>query len=262
MPSDQTTSQAAKSETQNKRDSLLAIYSKRTTPLLSGLALVFLLTFSIQSIWPDYDTAWYFWMSVFSNFLWALFALDLAFRFTLTTNKRGFFRNNWLDTITVVLPQLRALRALRAFTPDGILSKGKGVFSGRAVTSALLGTAIIVWVGSLMVLSAERGAKGAEITSFPDSVWWTFETITTVGYGDFVPVTWTGRFIAVFIMMLGISLVGVVSASLAATLVKQNKPDPAVEVMNELAELKTMVATLQKQLGVQVGVQTGTTAPK
>ena len=37
-----------------------------------------------------------------------------------------------------------------------------------------------------MVLSAERGAKGAEITSFPDSVWWTFETITTVGYGDFV----------------------------------------------------------------------------
>ena len=43
---------------------------------------------------------------------------------------------------------------------------------------------------------------------------------------------------------------------------QENKPDPAVEVMNELAELKTMVATLQKQLGAEAGVQPGTTAPK
>ncbi|MCF8539634.1 MAG: potassium channel family protein [Candidatus Nanopelagicales bacterium] len=153
-----------------------------------------------------------------------------------------------MDTLTVVVPQLRALRAQRAFTANGILSKGNGVFSGGAITSAALRTVIIVWVGSLSVLEVERGAAQAEITSLPDSIWWMFETITTVGYGDFVPVTWPGRAIAVVVMLVGTSMRGMVSASLAATLLKRNKPDPATEVLTELSELKAMVSSLQQQL--------------
>ena len=231
-----------------RREAILQTFTDKTDRLLSGLALVYLVTFSIQAIWPDKGAPWFFWMSVFSNFLWILFVIDLAFRYFMTTNKKHFFRKNWLDTITVAVPQFRALRALRAFTSDGVLSKGKGFFSGGAVATAVLGTVIILWVGSLSVLVSERSAAGAEIKTLPDSLWWAFETITTVGYGDFVPVTWLGRSQAVLIMLVGVSLLGVVSASLAATLVKQNKPDPAVEVMTELNELKTMVAALQDQL--------------
>jgi voltage-gated potassium channel len=231
-----------------RREEILQTFTNKTNGLLSALALVYLVTFSIQAIWPDTNAPWFFWMSVFSNVLWILFVIDLAFRYFMTTNKKHFFRKNWLDTITVAVPQFRALRALRAFTSNGILSKGKGFFSGGAVATAVLGTAIIVWVGSLSVLTSERGAAGGEIETLPDSLWWAFETITTVGYGDFVPVTWMGRSQAVLIMLVGISLLGVVSASLAATLVKQNKPDPATEVMAELNELKTMVASLQDQL--------------
>lgn len=98
------------------------------------------------------------------------------------------------------------------------------------------------------MLDAERDASGATIKTLPDSIWWSFETISTVGYGDFIPVTWMGRSIAVLVMIVGVSLLGVVSASLAATLVKQNRPDPATEVMSELADLKQMVSDLQKQL--------------
>ena len=231
-----------------RREEILQTFTNKTNGLLSALALVYLVTFSIQAIWPDTNASWFFWMSVFSNFLWILFVIDLAFRYFMTTNKKHFFRNNWLDTITVAVPQFRALRALRAFTSNGILSKGKGFFSGGAVATAVLGTVIILWVGSLSVLTSERGAAGSEIETLPDSLWWAFETITTVGYGDFVPVTWMGRSQAVLVMLVGISLLGVVSASLAATLVKQNKPDPATEVMAELSELKTMVSALQDQL--------------
>ena len=64
------------------------------------------------------------------------------------------------------------------------------------------------------------------------------ETVTTVGYGDFVPVTWWGRVIAALIMVVGISVLGVVSAGMAATLVKQSQapaaPDRADEVLAEL----------------------------
>ena len=241
-------SPVASSSTENRRNVFIQKYTQKTTLLLSALALVYLFTFSFQAIWPDKNAEWYQWMSLFSTLLWVLFALDLFFRFFVTTHKRHFFRRNWLDTITVLVPQLRALRTLAAFTKNGILSKGKGFFSGGAVATAVIGSLIVIWVGSLSVLSAERDAQGADIVSLPDSLWWMFETITTVGYGDFVPVTWLGRSIAVVIMLLGISLLGVVTAGLSATLVKQNKPDPAAEVMQELNELKSMVAVLQQQL--------------
>ncbi|MBI1349697.1 MAG: two pore domain potassium channel family protein [Actinomycetales bacterium] len=235
---------------ESRRQRLLEDYEASTTKLLSALALVYLVTFSLQVIVYEPQQQWYQWATWFGLFLWFLFVLDLVFRFAVSPHRLVFIRRNMLDIVTVVIPQLRALRALRAFSSGGVLSKGKGALSGRAVAMAAVGTALIVWVGSLMVLSAERGAQGAEITSFPDSLWWSFETITTVGYGDFVPVTWLGRFFAVFIMLLGISVLGVVSASLAATLVKQNQPaTPSQDdVLREIAELKQMIADLQRQL--------------
>ena len=53
-------------------------YTKRTTRLLSALALVYLVTFSIQSIWPDPGAPWYSWLQIFANLLWLLFAIDLT----------------------------------------------------------------------------------------------------------------------------------------------------------------------------------------
>ncbi|MEY4136115.1 MAG: hypothetical protein RL205_243, partial [Actinomycetota bacterium] len=180
----------------SKRQAWLHAYLSRTTVLLSTLALIYLVTYSIQSIWHDPGTTWYLWLDLFGKFLWLLFAVDLVFRYIMTSPRTHFFRNNWLDTITVVIPQLRALRALRAFTGGGIISK-KGFLSGSAIASGIVAVILIVWVGGLMVLNAERGAPGAEITSLGDAIWWGFETITTVGYGDFVPVTGLGRTYAV-----------------------------------------------------------------
>jgi voltage-gated potassium channel len=228
-------------------------YTKRTTRLLSALALVYLVTFSIQSIWPDPGAPWYFWLQVFANLLWLLFAIDLLFRFIMSTTKRHFFRKNFLDTITVVIPQLRALRALRAFTSGGVLSK-KGLLSGGAITTAALAVLLVVWVGALMVLNAERDAPGAEITTLAIAIWWAFETITTVGYGDFVPITGVGRSFAVLVMFAGITVLGVVSATLAATLVKKGASSaapadsPSTQVLDELAQLRAMVARLEDRL--------------
>ena len=228
-------------------------YTHHTSALLSTLALVYLVTYSIQSIWPYNDTTWYAWLSAFALLLWLLFAIDLVFRFIMSTQKRHFFRRNLLDTITVVIPQFRALRALRAFTSGGILSK-KGLISGGAVATAVLAVLLVVWVGGLMVLNAERGAPGAEITTIGVAIWWAFETITTVGYGDFVPVTGAGRAFGVLVMFAGITVLGVVSASLAATLVKKGaSPDTEVEgpnhhVLKELTQLREAVMRLEARL--------------
>ena len=237
----------------SRRQIWLKAYTARTSGLLSTLALVYLVTYSIQSIWHDPGQTWFIWLDLFGKFLWLLFAVDLVFRYLMTSPKKRFFRNNWLDTITVVLPQLRALRALRAFMGGGIISK-KGFLSGSAIASGIIAVFLIVWVGGLMVLNAERGAPGAEITSLGDAVWWGFETITTVGYGDFVPVTAQGRAFAVMVMFVGISVLGVVSATFASALVKRGntgapQPEsPQQQILDQLAELKTMVANLEARL--------------
>ena len=236
-----------------ERTRILNAYNKAVSPWMSTLALVYLFTYSAQSIFHDPGAEWYIWFRTFSYFLWVIFVFDLAFRFIMTTPKHGFFRKNWLDTITVVVPQFRALRALRAFTGPTIFNrKGGSPITGRGITTAVVATVIIVWVGSLMVLNAERDAQGATITNFGDALWWAMETITTVGYGDVVPVTPQGRFFATGVMLLGISVLGAVTAWLSATVMHQttNKPAPAQEVMDELAELKAMVASLQAKAGI------------
>jgi voltage-gated potassium channel len=237
----------------SRRQAWLKAYTARTSGLLSTLALVYLVTYSIQSIWHDPGKTWFFWLDLFGKFLWLLFAIDLVFRYVMTSPKKHFFRKNWLDTITVVIPQLRALRALRAFTGGGIMSKS-GLLSGSAITSGILAVILIVWVGGLMVLNAERGAPGAEITTLGDAVWWGFETITTVGYGDFVPVTAQGRVFAVMVMFVGISVLGVVSATFASTLMKKGntgapQPEsPQQLILDQIAELKAMVSQLEARI--------------
>lgn len=234
-------------DAQSRRQEWIDLYTKRVSPLLSILALIYLATFSIQAIWYDPDATWFQYMNIFGNLLWVLFVIDLVFRFFMSTDKRHFFQRNVVDTITVVVPQFRAIRALRAFTGSGFISKKTGLISGGGLTSALLAALIVVWVGSLMVLNAERSAANAEIKTAGEAVWWGFETVTTVGYGDFVPVTWNGRFLAVLVMLVGISVLGVVTASLSAALVKRahQGPDRVDEVLTELAQLKEMVAKLE-----------------
>ena len=84
----------------------------------------------------------------------------------------------------------------------------------------MIGLAVVaVGLGSVAVLDVERGDSDANITTFGDALWWATTTVTTVGYGDRLPVTLEGRVIAFALMVVGISLVGVVTASVAAWLI-------------------------------------------
>lgn len=258
-------SQSASSAPQTtRRQQWLDRYVLRTSPWLSALALVYLVTWSIEAIWWDPQALWFTFLSAFGISLWALFATDLLLRFVVTPNRRGFFRQNLLDTITVVIPQFRALRVLRIFTKQGLVSGKTGLLSGGALATAAMATVLVVWIGSLMVLNAERGAANAEITNLGSALWWCLQTVTTVGYGDVLPVTPAGRVLAVLVMMVGISVVGSVSASFAATLIKQrptasnptpdgaqnvqSPQDPGSDLRAELADLKAMVSDLQATL--------------
>lgn len=86
------------------------------------------------------------------------------------------------------------------------------------MTAVLLG-------GAALVVVAESGAPHANITSFSKGLWWAIETATTVGYGDFYPVTLWGRIIASLLMLSAITAFGVITAALATWFVGRAEQD-------------------------------------
>ena len=104
----------------DRRLQLLTAYEARTDMLLSALALVFLVTYSVQMIVYEPGESWFTWATIFGNLLWLLFVADLIFRIGLSPNRWRFVRTHLLDVVTVTVPQLRALRALRAFNSDPV----------------------------------------------------------------------------------------------------------------------------------------------
>ena len=73
----------------------------------------------------------------------------------------------------------------------------------------------LVLIVATLVMSAERG-HNSELDSFPDALWWSIATVTTVGYGDVVPVTHVGRAFAYVLMIGGIGLFGALTANFAS----------------------------------------------
>ena len=74
-------------------------------------------------------------------------------------------------------------------------------------------------MAALGVLDAERAGPDANIVTFGDAIWWAFVTITTVGYGDYYPVTTLGRMVAVLLMAGGVAVLGVVTATLSSWII-------------------------------------------
>ena len=127
-----------------------------------------------------------------------------------------------LDFAIVAVPFLRPLRLLRLVVIVAALQKAFGdAIRGRVVIYTAASAVILVYAASLAVLEAERFDPSAHIKNFGDAVWWSITTITTVGYGDFYPVTTRGRLVAVLLMIGGISLIGMITATVATWIVQR-----------------------------------------
>ena len=117
----------------------------------------------------------------------------------------------------------------------------------------MVAVCLLVYVAALAVLDAERGAPDATITSFPDALWWGFVTVTTVGYGDEFPVTATGQITAVFLMLVGIGLLGSVTATVASWIADRFQQQEDIEqlaILEELRAIREELAVLRAAAGV------------
>lgn len=216
---------------------------------LTFVALLFLGAYAWPILDLDLSGAWVSACRATTWTAWGLFALDYAARLVLSRDRGWFVRHNIVDLTVVALPILRPLRLLRLVTLLTVLNRhAGGSLRGRVAVYVVGSTTLVLFIASLAVLDAERGAEGSNIGTFEDALWWAMTTVTTVGYGDRFPISEAGRLVAGGLMLAGIALLGVVTASLASWLIERVTE---VEEESQAATRRDVVALTEEVSGLR-----------
>ncbi|MEV6398390.1 potassium channel family protein [Streptomyces sp. NPDC051907] len=234
-------------------------------PLLA-LALVFAVAYATPIVVPDADPSVHRLCMVAEWVVWAAFAVDYLIRLGLAPGKWLFVRSHPLDLVAVVLPLIQPLRLLRVVATLLLVGRRAGMAPQITLTTHVGGAVVgLMMFGSLAVLHVERDAPDGNIKTLGDAVWWSFTTMTTVGYGDHAPTTGLGRVLAVGLMLSGIALLGVVTANIAAWFISRFERDDAQErrqtalleaLTVEVKELRAEVARLSGGAAEEPGTAT------
>lgn len=180
--------------------------------------------------------------------IWVSFCIELLVRWAARGNAT-FFREAWFDIVLIavsppfwvpdyvqslrairgarVLRTLRMLRVLRVGAVAGIgLRLARRLLGRKKFHYTALVALVVVFLGAFGVFIFEADANKS-IGSFGDALWWAVVTATTVGYGDVSPVTLEGRLIAVVLMITGIGVIGIFTATVATHFFEQDRSDMA-----------------------------------
>ena len=194
-------------------------------------------------------------LAAVSAFIWGAFVIEYLVLLYLAPSRRHMVRTHIFDLIIIAVPVFRPLRALRSVRLlRGLAAVGRSTQAIRRITSRPGFTGFLAVVlgfiaaGAALVWSFERAGSDANIDNFADALWWAVVTSTTVGYGDFTPTTLEGRAVAAVLMLVGIGLLSVVTAHVAAYFVQVDEGDALEAIRAELAELRTEIAELNHHL--------------
>ncbi|MFF8400370.1 MULTISPECIES: potassium channel family protein [unclassified Streptomyces] len=213
-----------------ERQPAQAAWERRTQRPLLGLAVAFAVAYAVPIVDGSAGDSLTTACTTVEWAVWGAFAVDYVVRLALASHRREFVRRHWPDLIAVVLPVLQPLRLLRLVSTLLLVGRRARMAPQIRLTTYVVGSVVgLLMFGSLAVLSVERDSPNGNIRTLGDAVWWSFTTMTTVGYGDHAPTTGLGRMIAVGLMLSGIALLGVVTANIAAWFIARFEKDDVEE---------------------------------
>jgi voltage-gated potassium channel len=218
-------------------------------------------------------------LQFYDNLICAFFLLDFFITFRNAPSKKDFFirQRGWLDLIGSVpsfglvfpyrylglLRLARLNRARRIAHHLGVQRRGellRDILRNRSkYASFLVGILAIVVLASasVLVLQFESASPDALITTGWDAFWYSIVTITTVGYGDYYPVTIGGRITGIFIMLTGVGIIGALASLMASLLIGESHATSEGETVDqgqqtklesELAAIREELAALRKMM--------------
>jgi voltage-gated potassium channel len=169
----------------------------------------------------------------------------------------------WFDLLVIVLsppfvvPQflqatrslrlvrlLRLLRLARVGVVSGlVLRESRRWFSHRQFHVVTMVAVSVVLLGAVAIFVIE-GDTNPRVHSFGDAVWWAVVTATTVGYGDISPTTTEGRVVAVVLMLTGIGVIGIFTATVASLFFGQDHAPSVADLTTRLDSLERKIDRL------------------
>ena len=191
------------------------------------------------------------------NSFCALFFLDFLMNLIKTPHKRHYLRTQgWLDLLSSVplVGVLRLARIVRIFVLFRSLRDLKHLihklFKNATVSVPIilcLSVIMLILFGSTMILHFESHGSG-DIKTPVDAIWWAIVTISTVGYGDMVPTTTSGRVLGILFMIYGVAFYGGISGFFASFLVNLEEEERELQLEQELGQVKNTLASLEEKL--------------
>lgn len=184
--------------------------------------------------------------------LWAAALLEYLVRLVVTPDRGGYLKRRWVEPVTVVVPLFQSWHVVGIEKMCLLLHEGalrvEAILKHHGLFRVLLAAAGTLFIGAWLVLLFEENAKGSNIHSYPEALWWAIVTVTTVGYGDRFPVTGGGRTVAVILMLVGIGLIGVLTATVASVFIKEHTDASKEEFKKGHADLGQQLAVISDRL--------------
>ena len=238
-----------------KRKWLFKDYYDTTIIILALISVILVLLGFAEMV--DLDNPPY---NIIDLLLWGVFVVDYVWRFSLSRGKWRFIIENIFDLLAILplnaiftvfrvgrifrLARLtKLLKLTRLLRIVGLTGKLEKKVSKLLRTNGLL---YILYLNFFIVLLGSSILSVVEEKSFSDSLWWALVTVTTVGYGDIVPVSLFGKWIAVLLMLVGISTIGMLTSTLTNFFVKDN-PDEQIKLDKLQDELSSQRILIEKQ---------------
>ncbi|MCP3129826.1 ion transporter [Shewanella sp. KJ2020] len=179
-------------------------------------------------------------------------------------DKTYYLRHHWIDFIASI-PAIEALRIARVFQ---ILRVIRLIRMSRSLllplikqrkqttlASLLVAMVTILTFASIIILLVESGTEGANIQTAEQAIWWALVTISTVGYGDYYPVSTAGHIVGGIVIVSGVSFFGVISGYMASVFVapdeteRQERQDAhKAEIKSELEVALSRMEESQRQM--------------
>ncbi len=185
-----------------------------------------------------------------------IFLGDFAVRLITAKSKLHYLKWGWIDLISSIpflgplrwgrlarivriLRLLRGVRSLKVLMAYVLRQRAQASFLAATLTSILLVTFSSISILTLETLP-ESNIKGPE-----EALWWSIVTITTVGYGDFAPVSTAGRILAAALMIAGVGLFGTFTAFIASWFMspgEEEQEDELEQIRKELHQIRKLLA--------------------
>jgi voltage-gated potassium channel len=198
--------------------------NKAWNQLLTFFAIIFLVAFSYPAFFDVVSESTQRLLDTVQWTVWIAFAVDLLIGFTRAKNKKKFILNHPIDVAAVILPFLRPLRLLKVISFGGLVLQKVAIGKQFTVTiKVVIASIFIAYVSAVQMTISESNVDGSNIKNIGDGLWWAITTVTTVGYGDRYPTTLEGKSLAVLLMVTGISLMGVITATVAAWFIEMSR---------------------------------------